>query len=176
MAHPKVDPALLEREYVTTQISLRALASRHGLSWSTVAARARKEDAAGLTWDDKRRAFARSVSESSYDKTANKLAREDADITAELINVNRATLAVYVSQLREGKIVVSPKDAVAASNVLMTLAGLATSRTETHVVGDAGNSFAATELRRIIEIARARIVDGGLAEPVGPEPGATRSN
>ena len=175
MAHPKVDPALLEREYVTSHISIRELAKQHDLSWSAVAARARKADSAGLTWEDKRAAFQRSVANTSYDKTSRRLAAEEADITSELINVNRATLAVYVQQLRDGKIAVTPKDAVAATHALMTLTGQATNRTEV-IDGTSSGKFASDELRRVIEIARARIIDGTVAEPAGREPGPTRTN
>jgi hypothetical protein len=174
MANAKVDPTILEREYVTSTISIRKLAERHGLSWSAVATRARKKDAAGLTWEEKRQAFQQSVAAKSYDKTAVKLANEEVDIRSELINVNRATLAVYITQLREGKIIVGPRDAVAATSALMNLLGEPTSRTETTIVD--GTGFAREELQRIVEIARSRIIEGPVAGPDEPEPARTRSH
>lgn len=176
MANAKVDPQLLEREYVTSTVSIRELAKRHGLSWSALATRARKADAAGLTWEDKRRAFQTSVAKTSYDKTADRLAKEDVDIRSELVNVNRATLAVYVQQLREGKIAVTPKDAVQATAALMNLLGEPTSRTETSIVDARTGGFDAAELRRIVEIARARIVEGTVADVTEPKPGGTLKN
>jgi hypothetical protein len=42
----------MEQEYVTSDLSIRALAARHGLNFSTLAAKARAED-----WAVKRASF-----------------------------------------------------------------------------------------------------------------------
>ena len=172
---PKVDPVVLEREFVTTDISIRELAKKHGMSWSAIATRARKQDAAGLTWYDKKSAFSESVAMKSYDKTAEKFAAEDANIREELILVHRATIHAYAQQLREGKIVVTPKDAVGATSALLLMLGEATSRTETTTIVDS-SSLKPDELRRLAEFARARLVDGTATTVAGDEPEGTRPN
>lgn len=172
---PKVDPKVLEREYVTTDASIRELARRYGMSWSAIATRARKTDAAGLTWHDKKQAFQQSVSEKSFDKTAERFAAEDASIREELILVHRATIHAYAAQLREGKIAVTPKDAVGATSALLLMLGEATSRTETTTI-DVTSKLKPDELRQLAEFARARIVEGSVAEPAEPESSGTLKN
>lgn len=171
---PKVDPKLLEREFVTGDVSIRQLAERHGMSWSAIATRARKPDAAGLTWYDKKDAFAQSVATKSFDKTAEKFAAEDASIREELILVHRATIHAYAQQLREGKIAVSPKDAVGATSALLLMLGEATSRTETTIVDSA--ALKPDELRRLAEFARARLVEGTATAPSSNDTEAPRPN
>ena len=171
---PKVDPKLLEREFVTTDASIRELARRYDMSWSAIATRARKPDASGLTWYDKKEAFQKSVAEKSFDKTTEKFAAEDASIREELILVHRATIHAYAQQLREGKIAVTPKDAVGATSALLLMLGEATSRSETTIVDNA--SLKPDDLRRLAEFARARLVEGTTTTPSGPEPEGTRPN
>lgn len=165
---PKVDPTLLEREFVTSGISIRELAKRHDMSWSAIATRARKPDAAGLTWYDKKDSFKESTSIRSYDKTIERFAGEEANIREELVLVHRATIHAYAQQLREGKIAVAPKDAVGASQALLLLLGEATSRTETKNI-DISAKLPDIDLRQLAEFARSRIVEGTVAEPAGPE-------
>lgn len=166
---PKVDPKLLEREFVTGGVSIRELARRYDMSWSAIATRARKPDDAGLTWYDKKSAFETSVATKSFDKTVEKFANEDASIREELIIVHRATIHAYAQQLREGKIAVTPKDAVGATSALLLMLGEATSRTETTTFVDS-TSLKPDELRRLAEFARSRIVDGTVASAAEPEP------
>lgn len=172
---PKVDPELLEREFITTDISIRKLAEKHGMSWSAIATRARKEDAAGLTWYDKKATFSSSLSVKSYDKTLEKFATEEANIREELVLVHRATIHAYASQLREGKIAVSPKDAVSASQALLLLLGEATVRTETKTIGITAN-LPVEDLRQLADYARSRLVGGSVASPSGTESERTRPN
>jgi transposase len=165
---PKIDPKLLEREFVTGGVSVRELARRYSMSWSAIATRARKEDEKGMTWYDKKAAFESSVAEKSFDKTVEKFADEESTIREELILVHRATIHTYAQQLREGKIAVTPKDAAGATSALLLLLGGATSRTETTI--DISNTIKPDELRRMAEWARAKLIDG-TATAV-PEPGS----
>lgn len=161
---PKVDPKLLEREFITTDVTIRELARRHGMSWSAIATRARKTDDAGLTWYEKKQSFAESVSSKSYDKTAEKFAAEESSIREELILVHRATIHAYAAQLREGKISITPKDAVGATSALLLMLGEATSRTETTTI-DVTANLPAEDLRRLAEFARTKLIEGTVATP-----------
>lgn len=172
---PKVDPKLLEREFVTGDISVRELAKRYDMSWSAIATRARKPDAQGLTWYDKKQAFAESVSTKSFDKTVEKFAAEDASIREEMILVHRATIHAYAQQLREGKVAVSPKDAVGASQALLLLLGEATSRTETKNI-DITTIVDAEDFRRLAELARSRLVGGTVETHPGHQLEGTLKN
>jgi hypothetical protein len=150
------------------------LAKRYSMSWSAIATRARKEDDKGLTWYDKKQAFESQVAEKSFDKTVEKFASEDSTIREELVLVHRATIHTYAQQLREGKIVVTPKDAAEATRSLLLLLGEATSRTETSI--DIGAAIKPDELRRMAEWARAKLIDGtATAVPESGESG-TRQN
>lgn len=172
---PKVDHKLLEREFVTGDVSVRELARRHGISWSAVAYQARKEDDAGLTWYDKKKAFSESVSHKSYDKMAERVATEDVAIRDELVLVHRATIHAYAQQLREGKVAITPKDAVAASQQLLLMMGEATSRAETKNL-DLRATVDLDEFRRIAELARSRLSSGNMAGLAPGEPEGTRPN
>lgn len=174
---PKVDPKLLEREFVTGDESIRTLAERHGISWSALATRARKQDAEGLTWYEKREAFKRSVSAKSFDKTAEKFAIEDATIREELVLVHRATIRAYANALREGRVVITPKDAVNATSSLLLLIGEATSRTETQIVDGNAGHIPIEDLRKLAEFARSKLIEPGpMATDTQPEPARTRPN
>jgi hypothetical protein len=172
---PKVDPTILEREFVTTGVSIRELAKRYGMSWSAIATRARKQDAQGLTWYDKKETFRSSLSAKSYDKTVEKFATEEANIREELVLVHRATIHAYAAQLRVGNIAVTPKDAVQASQALLLLLGDATVRTETKTIGITAN-LPIDDLRQLAELARSRLIEGTVASVTGPEPEGTRPN
>jgi len=172
---PKVDPKILEREFVTTDVSIRELARRYDMSWSAIATRARKPDAQGLTWQDKKQAFSQSVSAKSFDKTAERFAAEDASIREELILVHRATIHAYASQLRAGNIAITPKDAVGATQALLLMLGDATSRTESKTIEISAN-LPVDDLRRLAEFARTKLIEGSVAEPAEPEPARAFQN
>ena len=172
---PKIDPKLLEREFVTGGVSVRELARRYSMSWSAIATRARKEDEKGMTWYDKKQAFESSVAEKSFDKTVEKFADEESTIREELILVHRATIHTYAQQLREGKIVVTPKDAAGATSALLLLLGGATSRTE-NVNLDISAAIKPDELRRMAEWARARLVEGTATDVTEHPESGTRQN
>lgn len=172
MRAPKVDPKLLEHEYVTTDVSIRELAKKHDMSWSAIATRSRNE-----RWTDKRAAYRDSLTQRTYERTTEKFAVEAADIRTEMIQVNRATLARYVQQLSEDKVHVTPKDAVAAIASLLNLMGEPTSRTETQIVDfTQAGGFGRDELRQLVELARARIVEGTATSSDESEPSRTRPN
>ena len=172
---PKVDPSMLEREYVTTNLSFRDLGERYGMSWSAIATRARKPDAGGLTWKDKRDAFRQSVATRSFDRTVEKFATEDSTIREELVLVHRVTIHAYAQQLKEGKVAVSPKDAVGATQALLLMLGDATSRTESKNI-DISANLPIEDLRQLAEFARTKLIEGTVADVTERQPEGTLQN
>lgn len=165
----KVDYDALEREYITSDISIRKLAEKYGMrSWSAVADQARKKDAAGQTWTDKRNSYRRSVTEKRIEKDARRFVREADDLDFEMIQAARAIIFKGLELIRDGKVIPQPRDMLMAIDKLQLLTGHATERTEATVIGTSTvvGSVTDTEfLQRLEELTRGV---SGLA------PGATR--
>lgn len=162
---PKVDPTVLEQEYVTGEVSIRELARRHDMSWSTISARARREN-----WTDKRDSYRDAVKRRSYERTADRYAHEHAEIRSEAVVAMRATIRQYITQLTNGEIKISPKDASGAVQTLMLLLGEPTARTESKVVEFSTGGLDPEVLRRLEELTRARLVEGTATDVAGPRP------
>jgi len=162
MRPTKIDYPAIEKAYVTGEESLRELARRHDASWSSLAAKSRRDN-----WTDKRAAFRDSVVRRSYERTADKFASEQGEIRNESVMVMRATLRRYAEQLRDKEVSVNTKDAVAAVQALQLLLGEPTARSENKVIEFSTGGLAPDDLRRLVEFARTRIVEGRLA--AGPE-------
>lgn len=134
----KVDYDALEREYITSNISIRKLAEKHGMrSWSAVADQARKKDAAGKTWGDKRDDFKRSVTEKRIEKDAKRFVSSAEDLDFEMIQAARAIIFKGLELIRDGEVIPQPRDMLMAIDKLQLLTGRATERTEATVVGTA---------------------------------------
>jgi hypothetical protein len=171
----KYDPKAVEHEYVTGDISLRALAAAHGVSFSSLAAYARKED-----WAGKKVAYNSALSRKTYEAMAAEAGNVKGVILEDSIKVLRATLTVFAEGLAARKIPISPKDAMDAIRTLAVLLGQ-----EEGGAGDDRNTINVTParsvdadfLRRVAETARGQIatdsVLGGAAP--GESPG-TRPN
>lgn len=155
---PKVDPEVLRKEYITGDMSIRQLAATHDMSWSAIASRSRRED-----WAGKREAYRASVEQRAYDRTAARFASEEAEIRSEVVLAMRATVRAYINQLSNNEIKVSPKDAQGAAQVINLLMGGPTSRTESKVVEFSTGGLEPDVLRRLAELARARVVEGSVA-------------
>lgn len=162
MRPTKIDYASIEKEYVTGEESLRELARRRGVAWSSLASKSRRDN-----WTDKRDAFRDSVNRRSYERVADRYAAEQGEIRSESVMVMRATLRRYAQQLQKGEISVNTKDAVAAVQTLQLLLGEPTARSENKVIEFSTGGVAPDDLRRLVELARTRIVEGSLA--AGPE-------
>jgi hypothetical protein len=163
----KIDYTSAEREFVTTDISIRKLSEKLGMAgWSAMAERARKKDAAGKTWQDKRDEFRRAVAEKRMDKDVSKYVADTEQLDYEQIQAARAILFAGLEAIRAGTVIVQPRDMTLAIDKLQLLTGKVTERTEATVVGDAtpvSRGFADTDfLRRLEELSRgARDDDGG---------------
>lgn len=158
MRPTKIDYAAIEKEFVTGEESFRELARRHDASFSSLAARARRDQ-----WADKRAAFRDSIARRSYERTADRFAQEAGEIRNEEILAMRATVRRYIEMLRDKEITVNTKDAVAAVQTLQLLMGEPTARSENKVIEFSTGGLAPDDLRRLVEFARARIVEGSVA-------------
>ena len=162
---PLHDYTAVKQEYITTDVSLNELARRLGISNSTIAERARKEE-----WKLERDAYRSAVTTKTYEKVADKVATERSAIETERISVLRATLRQYAKQMIAGEIAVSPKDALEASKALREWTGEGTGpETEGEIVVPVGREIPSEWLRRVLEIARDR---GSAAGGVGGDRGA----
>lgn len=159
----RIDPAEMQRTYVTGEMSIRDLAKDVGLSFSAVASRARRED-----WYAKREAYKDSVKRRTYEHTADRFAREQAEIRTENIVALRATVRTFIAQLNAGEIKVSPKDAIEAVKTIGLYLGDPTSRSESKIVEFTTGGLEPDFLRELVRISRAQIVEGTVA---GPPPG-----
>ena len=96
----KVDWPKLKSEYVTTAISTRALAKKHGLAYSTVARRAANE-----AWSEARREF-----ESTYvSEVERKVVDAASDKATDLLS-RELRIAEKLSELIEERILTEGKD------------------------------------------------------------------
>lgn len=175
MSATKVDYDLLEMEYVTSDVSIRELGRRHDISYSAIADQSRKRN-----WDEKRAAYKDSLSQRTYEKTADKWAAQRAEINDELIKVQLATIRAYARNLVAGNVDVNVKDMTLAVNQLMLLLGEPTSRTEAKVLGVnvSANASDITPdlLRRLAEVARGRLAGSDVEVPVGLLTTGTRTH
>lgn len=154
----KWDPQALEKEFVTTDITIRELARRHEVSWSTVASWARKED-----WKGKRVAYKSALSRRGYESMAVEVASQEGLVRDESVTVMRATLRVYAQQLASGEIKVTTRDAVEAVRTLATLLQEPEGPKDGNVI-EVGPPADADFLRRVVEAARRRLAAPGVLE------------
>lgn len=169
---PTVDYKEIEKEYVTTELSYRELARRHGINFSTLAAKGRTED-----WPTKRQSYQQSLSRKTYEKIADKVSSEEAQIRQENVLTLRLGIRRFAEDAASRKVSVSAADAV---KMIEALAKLTTEPDQ--VNPDASINAVpvgppdADLLRRIVDAARGRIdpdrVVEGTALPVvaGPRP------
>lgn len=161
----KVDYKAIEQEYVTTGLSYRELGRRHGINFSTLAARARAEN-----WRDKRLAYEQTVSRKTYEKIADKVATEEAKIRDENILTLRLGIRKFAQDVAANKVSISASD---ATKMIETLARLVSEPDQVNpddsiTVVPVGRPDADL-LRRIVEASRGRLDRPGLLEdPAGP--------
>ena len=172
----KYDPKQVEHEYVTGEISLRALASAHGVSFSSLAAYARKED-----WAGKRVAYKSALSRRTYEQMAAEAGNQQAVALDESIKVARATLAVYAENLAARKVAITPKDAMETIRTLAELlrepeGGMDDGR-NARVINGTARDLNADLLRRVADAARGQIAADSVLAGVAPgESEGTRPN
>lgn len=169
---PKVDYGPIKSEYVESEVSIRKLAAKHGISFGTLAERARNEG-----WLQLRQAHGRQVAARTYEGMMTQIAEQERAIKLTQIAVMRASLHSYAADLKDGKIHLSPRDAVLVVEALSRLMG------EGSPIGD-GNPAEPKNVtpgsddpefwRQLVDTARSRVAAAGS---VGPAPlsGVARS-
>lgn len=150
----KADYRTLEHEYVTTNISIRSLAGKAGVSFSAVAKKSRE-----LEWPRKRGEYQGKAREMAMMDTMERLASEAADIRIEAVTAMRATVYKYMENLQSGDVHVGTKEAVQAIEKLLLMLGEVTERKET-VVADSLSGRSTAELGELLRVVRARVVEG----------------
>lgn len=156
----RVDYAVLEHEYVTTDVSIRELGRKHDVNWSSVSVQSRRRD-----WVNKRLAYKDSLARRTWEKVADRSAEDNAAIRSEALLVMRATLHRYAENLRNKEIVVTTKDAAAAISTILLLIGEPTERSEAKIIEFSNAGMDAEFLRRLVETARAGVIEGTAEEP-----------
>lgn len=170
MSRTTHDYDTLEREYVTTDISVRALAEKHGIkAWSSVNAQKKKRE-----WDRKREEFRRGVEGREVETLIEGRLKTVATIHSELLTAIRAAVHRYVAdvQRQENPQTVSARDLIGLMQQFLLLTGQATHRSESKNldVFDFGGLLAGAPpglLRELAELARD---NGAGARPVGRGP------
>lgn len=158
----KIDYAPVKNEYIETEQSIRALAAKYGVSFGSLAERARNEG-----WLQLRQAHGRSVAAKTYEGMAQQIAEQERAIRLEQIAVLRATLHHYAQQLKGGKINVTAKDMVATVQALDSLLhggsprGDSDSATPNPDIINVTPGIDADFYRRLVEHARDRVAAPG---------------
>jgi hypothetical protein len=166
------DPKKVEQEFVTSDLSIRELARRNGVSQSSMAKHARDND-----WAGKRVAYKSALSRRGYEAMAAEIASQEGIIREESVLVMRATLRKYAERLASGEVAVSTKDAVEAVRTIAFLLGEPQSGSR-----DADNARTvskpdADHLRRVAEAARRHLSEPTVLEgTVAPGESRTRPN
>lgn len=167
----KWDPAAVEKEFVTGEDSIRVIAERHKVSFSSMAKYAREHD-----WQGKRLAYRAALSRNTYEMAAQRQASRDVEVRDESITVLRATLQAYAKRLVSGEIPVNTKDAIEAVRTLAELLKPADS--------GGGDAPSATQrykpdadlLRGVAEAARRKLSERAVGGVAGEEPEGTLPN
>lgn len=153
------DYELLERDFITSDLSVRQLCENHGIAnWSTVHAQAKRRK-----WLEKRKQFKDKAFEHSIEALAEKRAIKQAELLDASIDVTLATLYKMAENLRSPDYIVTPQDLVKIIEKVQLLTGGVTSREEIRAFNF--DTQLPPELLR--ELARAAREGGAGAKPVG---------
>jgi len=164
MSRPRLwDPKKVELEFVTSDLSIRELARRNNVSYSSMAKHARDND-----WNGKRTAYKASLSRQTYERMAAEIADQEGIIREESLIVLRASLRRYAEQLAAGEVTITTKDAV---EVVKAIRDMMREPEDGKRDADTARTVSkpdAEHLRRIAEAARARsrpVILEGTARP-----------
>lgn len=125
----KVDPAILEREYIydsgNPPISLTALAEKHGMARSNIAAKA-------LTgkWYERRVEFRQSLGEKVVEALGDEWVKYETAVRRKMMDVASSYLDKYIEALDSDKITVSTRDMLGIAAMMRTLLGDAAAKPE----------------------------------------------
>lgn len=159
MGRPKTwDAIKIEKDYVTSDLSLREIARRNGISHSSLAKHAKDND-----WEGKRVAYKAALSRRGYEAMAAEIAQQEGIIREESLIVMRATLRKYAESLAAGNVAITTKDAVEAIKTIAFLMGEPKDGKQNDA-SDARsvNKPDADHLRRVAEAARRQLSGPGV--------------
>ena len=172
MSRPQHDYDTLRREFVSTDISIRALADKHGIkSWSTVNAKKKAED-----WDALRETFKAKIAEGEIGTLVQHRLKTISDIHEELLLAIRAGVRNYIGSVTGEAPAqqVSARDLMGLIDKFLLLSGSTPHRTESRSVDTHSYSFdgllegaPAELLRELAELAGDR---GSRQQSVGRGP------
>jgi len=175
------DYRALEREFITSQISLRELCRRHGISSHSLVVVQAKQG----KWAEKREAYRARESDTFITKHADRMAAREAEVRIHAIDAIDEGITKFRSDMRATKTVVrldgtiaeepvmliTPKDIALLIDRLQILFGHPATITEGRGINVTSEALPIDDLQRIIELTR------GLAEPApqsSPMPRAPR--
>jgi hypothetical protein len=162
MSRTKIDYDAAEREYVTGADSIRTLATKYDVAFSSMAEYARKHG-----WNEKREAYRASVSETALSNTRERHVTEHEEMLEEAIKLIRASFYEYGRQLKAGQVPVGPKDLATLINAFQLISGGATNRSEATVLGvhitepGSAGGLDLEVLRQLERFTRAKLVGTG---------------
>lgn len=162
MSRTKIDYDAAEREYVTGNDSIRTLATKYDVAFSSMADRARKAE-----WNTKRDAYRASVSDTALSNTRQRHVSEHEEMLEEAIKLIRASFYEYGRQLKAGLVEISPKDLATLVSAMQLISGGATNRSEATVLGvhitDPGTAggLDLDILRELERVTRSKLVGTG---------------
>lgn len=171
MSRTTHDYKMLRQEYITSDISIRALCEKHGIkSWSTVNQKKNDEN-----WDADREAFKAQLASREIQTLVDERIRTVAEIHSELLYAIRVAVRRFTNdRLRDDNPdPVNARDLMGLIDKFLLLTGQATARTESrslvesHDFGGILRDAPPELLRELAELARA---NGAGAKPVGRGP------
>lgn len=155
------DHLALEQEYVTGDLSIRALARDHGLSSYSALARKAREGG----WYQKRDSYRLTLANKTYDLMADTGAVENAKRNEKMLRVALKGLDAFEKDLNAGRVAVSARDAVALIGVVRLLTGESTERKEERHLGlNLSGPITPDLLRSLEQRARSGLEDTGGME------------
>lgn len=176
MSRSQHDYDTLRREYISSDISIRALAEKHGIkSWSTVNAKKKAED-----WDAQRELYKQKMAEGEVGALVQERLKTISAIHDELLFAVRAAVRNYISSVTPATEGAEPAQQVSARDLMgmidkfLLLSGSTPHRMESRSVDAHSYSFdgllegAPPELlRQLADLAGDR---GARQQPVGRGP------
>lgn len=169
----------LEREYIASDISIRALCKKHDIKgYSAVAAYSRTHG-----WNEKREALRARTAARTLEKVADRMSDEEADEIAqfrgESLTVIRAALYKFAEDLKDPSFKVKADELVKLVQLGLLITGSPTERIEERRL-DLRATFGdlpADALRGLVEATKPRPSIGtGTGEPSRTSASSTRSN
>ena len=170
MPRAKHDYAALRLEYIQSDITIRALAKRHGISsWSTINDRKHRDH-----WDADREEYRSKQRQGEIKTLVDDRIQTTIAIHAELLYAIRIAIRRYIDQLQATKDPdsVSTRDLMGLIDKFLLLSGQPTSRSESKNLDlhDFGGILRDAPAELLVELAQLSVASGAGGQPVGRGP------